>query len=99
MLTKTFFSGKRTVLCFPGKPQEEHCRFIVHITFLTYTVPANLGGAFNLCMGMSLLSIFEVFYFILCRWKNHLRRRPLTEPEVVQVAIAPKKNSKLQHFH
>lgn len=35
-------------------------------------ISANLGGIFNLCLGISMLSIIEVLYFVIVRFRVNL---------------------------
>lgn len=44
------------------------------LLLLIHIFLANLGGSFALCLGMSMLSLLEIIYFLLVRMSKHFKR-------------------------
>ncbi|KAG5683871.1 hypothetical protein PVAND_013132 [Polypedilum vanderplanki] len=52
---------------------------------------SNLGGSFSLCLGMSILSICEIFYFIFVRMVKHYKRIFRVGPVIPKFRNYPQK--------
>lgn len=51
------------------------CRMIKNWLFkINFEFLANLGGSFALCLGMSMLSLLEIIYFLTVRMVKHIKR-------------------------
>lgn len=76
------------------------CKFLSHrslhfsviLTFLYFLFTANVGGVLSLCLGFSLLSVVEVFYFFTMRMSIDKKRQVSSSPYGQVVMLEPNKS-------
>ena len=70
-------------------------KILNHLSFFFLT--ANLGGTLGLCMGASLLSIFELFEFCILRLHRFKQSRSVTPTSLIKVAPSPEHKNTIDY--
>lgn len=53
-------------------PQEDSILYATNVLYAWYDIVSDYGGILSLCLGCSIISIFEIIYFLTIRFHQNL---------------------------